>query len=271
MLKLYLLIVLVIVLSACLVYSALQNNAHDFTDDQCADCHAVPPVKGKRETLRMTASIDTLCRRCHVKNDDPLSHPVEMTPVNITPPADLPLSWEGKMTCATCHDIHALPQPGFDGGSHYLRRGVTGQAFCGACHRDSAIPEEGGSHARALGMAHMRYVEGAGGRIDSVSLACLSCHDGTLATKAEVKSGTWRHGSAFSSGYDSQGSHPIGVTYRRAMKRGRLHSMKGLNPKIKLINGKVGCTSCHDIYSKQGKMLVMSNEGSRLCLACHDY
>ena len=88
--KTYLAVVLLIVFSVCLVYSGLRNNAHDFSDDQCADCHAGTPVKGKRETLRMTASVETLCRRCHKKSEDALSHPVEMAPVSMVLPADLP-------------------------------------------------------------------------------------------------------------------------------------------------------------------------------------
>jgi len=269
--KTYLAVVLLIVFSVCLVYSGLRNNAHDFSDDQCADCHAGTPVKGKRETLRMTASVETLCRRCHKKSEDALSHPVEMAPVSMVLPADLPLSWEGKLTCATCHDIHASPQPGFDGRWYYLRRTVIGQAFCEACHGKNAIvPEEGGSHAGSLGVAHMKFEEGTSGRIDKVSLACISCHDGNLATKTEIKTGTWRHGSALSAGYDPQGTHPIGVSYRRAVKRGGLVPLERLNPKIRLVNGKVGCTSCHDIYSKLPNMLVISNQGSRLCLECHD-
>jgi len=271
MIKTYLLIVLMIVFAACLVYSALRNRGHDFLDNQCADCHASTPETGKRETLRMKASVEKLCRRCHQENKDSLSHPVEMVPVNIQSPADLPLSWEGKMTCATCHDIHASPSPGLDGTWYYLRREVIGQAFCIACHKDGpAGQEEAGSHARDLGKAHMGFAEGSGGRIDNVSQACLSCHDGAIAQNADVKTGTWRHGVALSSGYDAQGSHPIGIKYRRSMKRGGLRPLEGLDRKIRLINGRVGCVSCHDIYSKLPKMLVMSNQGSRLCLQCHD-
>jgi predicted CXXCH cytochrome family protein len=194
-----------------------------------------------------------------------------MIPVNIVPPADLPLSRDGKMTCTTCHDIHATPQTGFIGRSYFLRRAVIGQAFCEACHRDSAIIREGGgSHARDLGVAHMKFTEGSGGRIDKVSLACLSCHnDGSLATKADVKIGTFQHGMALSPGYGAEGTHPIGVKYSQAAKRGGFVPLKQLNPKIRLFKGKVGCASCHDIYSKLHNRLVMSNEGSKLCLACH--
>jgi len=261
-------VIFLIVITVCLAYSALQNNAHDFTVDQCSDCHAVTPVKGKRETMRMTTSIEMLCRRCHKKNNDPLSHPVEMIPENIMPPADLPLSWEGKMTCATCHDIHALPQPGVDGGSYYLRRAVTGRAFCDACHSVNPRAQEKG-HANDLKMAHTKYEEGSSGSIDRVSMTCLSCHDGTMAAKGNVKAGIFTHGVAISSPrYDDKGSHPIGVKYREAMRRGGLLRPKELlNPKIRLISGKVGCASCHDIYSKLPNMVVL--EGDSLCKECH--
>jgi predicted CXXCH cytochrome family protein len=31
----------------------------------------------------------------------------------------------------------------------------------------------------------------------------------------------------------------------------------------------VGCLSCHNTFSKVPNQLVMSNQGSALCLACH--
>lgn len=171
------------------------------------------------------------------------------------------------MTCATCHDIHASPRPGPDGSRYYLRRAVTGQAFCNACHGAGASARgKGDGHSAA----HMSFAEGKSGRIDKVSLACLSCHDGALASKTEVKTGVWRHGTALSYGQDAEVGHPIGVKYRKATKQGGLRPRAQLNPKIRLVSGKVGCTSCHDIYSKLPNLLVMSNERSRLCVECHD-
>ena len=262
---------LLLAISVCMAYSALQQNIHEFTVEQCPDCHAVTPVKGERRTLKMTAPIGSLCRRCHEKSiDDALSHPVDMVPVNIALPGDLPLSWEGLMTCSTCHNIHAAAPPGHGGKWFYLRRDVAGQPFCAACHREGpALPGMG--HAQALSFAHMKYIEGGGGRIDGISMICLSCHDGTLGSATNIKVGTWRHGAPFSPA-NLQGSHPIGVNYRRAMmsRRGGLHPPERLNRKIKLIDGKVGCTSCHDINSREPMLLAISNDGAGLCLECHD-
>jgi len=39
---------------------------------------------------------------------------------------------------------------------------------------------------------------------------------------------------------------------------------------IRLFEGRIGCGTCHDPFSKLPKQLVMSNKGSRICLACHD-
>ena len=43
-----------------------------------------------------------------------------------------------------------------------------------------------------------------------------------------------------------------------------------LDKRIRLFNGKVGCGSCHNPYSKNAKFLVIETEGGRLCLSCHE-
>lgn len=272
--KKYLLLAVLFLLSGGAAYTLLQNPAHDFSEQQCPDCHATTPVKGKRETLRMKASIEYLCGRCHSRHiENSLSHPVEMAPVTAIPPADLPLSWDGKMTCSTCHDIHASSDESGTLGRKFLRRKATGAEFCSACHVQDAKLAGKNGHSYGMGIAHMKYsADARGGRIDAVSQMCLSCHDGSLGKSSDVqiKSGSWSHGSSFSP-YDPQGSHPIGIRYRSAFtKRGGLRPVGMLDPVIKLIDGKVGCRSCHDPFSKERNHLVMSNSGSRLCLACHD-
>lgn len=174
------------------------------------------------------------------------------------------------MTCSTCHDIHASPPPGSLQWS-FLRRQTVGRSMCIACHAGGAESAMAMNHSQVIGTAHMKYEQQAkGARVDYVSMACLSCHDGSLNTADDVRIGTWKHGSAISR-FDPQGSHPIGVKYMRAMrKRGGLHPAERLDPAVKLVDGRVSCRSCHDLYSKQPKLLVMSNVGSRLCLACHD-
>lgn len=259
------LIPLLLALLAGLAYTVLRNTAHDFTADQCSECHAVTPVAGDRDTLMMTAPVPELCARCHSDMSDSLTHPVEVVPVEAAMPADLPLSWEGKLTCSTCHDIHAEPQTVFSVTLPFLRRPVTGPAFCSACH----IEESG--HTQMIGRAHMSVdTDNAGETVDSVSRTCLSCHDGSLGPNDNMMAGTWQHGVPMTR-FDPSGSHPIGVDYRRARsRRGGLHPATVVNPVIKLVEGKVGCSSCHDPYSGEQKKLVMANRGSRLCLGCHD-
>ena len=270
MIQRYAIISFFVLLSAGIVYMVFGTNGHEFTEDQCMTCHAVKPVKGKRDTLRMVASVKSLCARCHDKQENAISHPVEIVPARVVPPVDLPLSWEGKMTCSTCHDIHSAPIPGFGGKWLFLRRQTVGAAFCSSCHA-GADTGKGDSHTQALGVAHMKYIPSAEGtRIDKASMTCLSCHDGSLGSANDVNSGSWKHGVRMSP-FDPEGSHPIGVNYARAMrKHGGLRPVSQLNPAIKLIDGKVSCRSCHDMYATTYKKLVVTMSGSRLCFECHD-
>lgn len=66
--------------------------------------------------------------------------------------------------------------------------------------------------------------------------------------------------------------HPIGVNYLEAMirSRGRLRPPSSIDPAIKLENGYVGCTTCHDPTSQRRARLVINNERDQLCVACHD-
>jgi len=43
-----------------------------------------------------------------------------------------------------------------------------------------------------------------------------------------------------------------------------------LDERIRLFDSRVGCGTCHSLYSKRAALLVMSNSRSNLCLSCHD-
>jgi len=38
---------------------------------------------------------------------------------------------------------------------------------------------------------------------------------------------------------------------------------------LRLYDGKIGCGTCHNAFSKEKSMLVINNRRSRLCLECH--
>ena len=99
--------------------------------------------------------------------------------------------------------------------------------------------------------------EGNSGSIVSQDThSCMGCHDGTLADNIT----------------SLDQSHSVGIDYRLAQirSRGALRDPSLLDAAIKLENGQVGCTSCHDRDSQLRAGLVMSNAGSRLCFSCHN-
>lgn len=82
---------------------------------------------------------------------------------------------------------------------------------------------------------------------------CLGCHDGASASLVHR-------------------SHPVDIDYAFAQMRsgGKLKPAAALDPAIYLKDGQIACVSCHHPESLNGAKLVLSNDGSRICLACHN-
>ncbi|MFQ5464814.1 MAG: cytochrome c3 family protein [Thermodesulfobacteriota bacterium] len=240
------------------------SNYHAFKGS-CLDCHlTVPGPDGPPGAFRR--DISAMCLECHegVKN---LSHPVDIRP-SMAVPAGLPLDWKGQITCATCHPAHG---PGH--GDFHLRSTASGQGFCILCHGDI----ESALHRVSIGAAHSgTAMQGlmapwaVENTLDELSVKCLSCHDAVFAVESLVES----RGPLGGFYHNTMGiglSHPIGVSYIEARMKspGAYRPLRDLPDQIKLFGGLVGCGSCHNPYSKQHDRLVMSNERSALCMACH--
>ena len=119
------------------------------------------------------------------------------------------------------------------------------------------------------------------GQPDGSSILCLSCHDGTVALGNLIS----RNEVDFSQGItylpkgksnlttDLSDDHPISFVYDGALAAKDKHLV---NPKdivypVKLEKGKLQCTSCHDPHKNVfDDFLVVSNQTSKLCLACHN-
>jgi predicted CXXCH cytochrome family protein len=121
--------------------------------------------------------------------------------------------------------------------------------------------------------------------LGSDSNLCLSCHDGTVAPGATAVSGqVTMTGSMYSYdvlGTNLQSSHPFSLVLpindapdlvATLASKGTTADPTGA---VKLINGNIECTSCHDPHV-QGKdqvaqnFLVRDSSKGTMCLACHD-
>lgn len=123
---------------------------------------------------------------------------------------------------------------------------------------------------------------GKPGQPTGSSRLCLSCHDGTIAlgmifnmpNEISMAGGV----STLPPGptnleTDLSDDHPVSFAYTStlASTRGELSDPALLPPQVKLEDGQfLQCTTCHDPHKDlYGKFLVMSNDNSALCVACH--
>ncbi len=256
-------LVAVAALAGGYVYSR-QTDYHNFRG-RCLECHLTEPAPG--DTPRtFVKDIDEMCYTCHSDVKE-LSHPVGVIPT-MKVSKEFPLDWSGKITCVTCHPAHK-----FGSGPSHLRSRASGQGFCVMCHDnlDTAL------HETSVGSAHMGTTMASGievgelgATLDTLSLKCLACHDATTAPDSLVDNAAIRN-TVFHDNTDIGLSHPIGMSYYDTKRKyfGAYRDVKDLPKEIKLYGGIVGCGSCHNPYSKLHSELVMSNEKSALCLACH--
>jgi predicted CXXCH cytochrome family protein len=118
-----------------------------------------------------------------------------------------------------------------------------------------------------------------------ISKLCLSCHDGTIALDSfggAVGADFILDGEpGYIGGTDLSNDHPISFTYDTTLADadGSLHNPAVVTTELGdtidadlLFGGKVECASCHDVHNAadEAYLLVINNDGSDLCLTCHD-
>ncbi len=210
------------------------------------------------------------CAACHQVMSS-ASHPVGVVP-SMKVPESMPLT-DGRVSCLTCHDgsaaqDHPQRKPS---GQMFLRGEEASASTCTQCHTGANVSKSPHGQSRAMAHASSKSGSGVGAArsgavgLDAESRSCLQCHDGTLAGDA----GKHKPGSMFS----SNASHPIGVKYQSrpagATDPINLKPIRALDSRVRLYDGHIGCGSCHNVYAKEPKLLVMDNHASSLCVACH--
>lgn len=245
------------VLSVGVVFAAygLVKGPHRFSRTDCRMCHA----DADKDAGRLKPILSSTCEKCHRDIRQNQSHPVDIPP-EVPIPADMPLM-DGKLTCVTCHFVHPSSLRHRPFSKFLLRRPGRGVMFCSACHD---INEKGHLVFENVHLGSYRVTDRRG-TIDQYTLQCIECHDRYLGNpKDAVGVGVWNH-------FATKLNHPVGVSYVRiaARKPREFNPSTALPEEIRLFDGKIGCGTCHNVFSKEKDMLVMNNRGSRLCLECH--
>ena len=121
------------------------------------------------------------------------------------------------------------------------------------------------------------------------SRLCMSCHDGAIAVDqhyglagSDLRTGDSWGGIAVGAGGDLTNDHPIGFDYTAVASVDdeiRPETTPTTNPNIPtiadlLLDGTtMTCSSCHDVHntdSNDNYFLVNLQDGSQICLTCHD-
>lgn len=110
----------------------------------------------------------------------------------------------------------------------------------------------------------------SGASIDRLSNDCLACHDGVAAQNFKIRIKNNPAGRVMNL-EDIIGGHPVGMEYDRYLS----YDSNGYKRDVKFsggmlfAEGKVGCLTCHNPLNKEKGHLVMNNDKSELCFACH--
>jgi len=229
---------------------------HRVSQRECDMCH----MDADKDPGSLKPMSNSRCVGCHADLKASQPHPVDISP-NILLPADMPLV-NGKLGCITCHFFHPFSDRYKNRSGNLLRRPGRGAFFCAACH------------PRIDGKGHVVYESihrdsdrwsARNSSLDAYTLQCVECHDRHLDRSfgfdAAGKGG----------GFTRRSNHPVGVSLAQISARNpQKFNLPGALPQnVRLFDGKIGCGTCHNAFSKEKAMLVLNNWRSRLCLKCH--
>ena len=171
---------------------------------------------------------------------------------------------QGSLGCTFCH----APHSGLGGVTPLWNQKLSSSAY--TPYTSSTYKETGSGVPPILGKA---------------SSLCLSCHDGTVSIGQTAAYGTVPVQGNMNPknvlGTDLTGSHPFNLVLpikdapdlaASLVAQGTTADATGA---VKLINGNIECTTCHDphvqaIDTVAQNFLVRDSTNGQLCLACHD-
>ncbi len=270
---------------------ALRNSSRE-----CAICHirwldalvrTDQPETSMQNVLKRQAGTGDMCLSCHDGSVADSRFKVWSTqhhttgvvpPPKIKIPTDkFPLDDQGRMTCATCHTAHAVPESSDLKTVIFLRQPNVDSSLCLACHEDHAQKNEFQHPLGHTDQPIPQVILDAGGKTaeDQHTIICQTCHEPHGARNAwmlvlppsELCIACHTDKSPEVRAPAGAPVHHIGRTY------------PGFTPPQNLLDeratfgaqGQLSCLSCHRLHDASGAwpLLIRKNEGSDLCLDCH--
>lgn len=132
---------------------------------------------------------------------------------------------------------------------------------CTPCHQDDAdLTTLSPGHRAAASWYHAAIVEVTG---QSISASCLRCHDHSQPLPEELGGG-WEPPRPH-----VEASHPFEVRVA-ANRRGGYGIRRAIDPRLQLVDERIECTTCHDVFNDENDMLVAFGTRRDLCLGCHE-
>jgi hypothetical protein len=190
----------------------------------------------------------------------------------------------GTSLCGYCHDVH-VPKTGI-GVPLWARASVAGKTF--------------GMYVNPISMDATVYDPGttAAGFKDNYSSFCMSCHDGSVgifAPTAYVSGGTTGDVSHVpydfnmkNGKFDLAHVHPVNFDYNAVQAKVPEELYPAVDPvsavwkgysgsngvggnytTVRLFNGQMQCSSCHNPHMNSGIGTTLSSAYGRRCVACH--
>jgi predicted CXXCH cytochrome family protein len=181
---------------------------------------------------------------------------------NLSLPSGASVYSQGSLGCTFCH----APHSGLGGVTPLWNQKLSTKSY--VPYSSTTDPNQGNTQP-TLGIT---------------SSLCLSCHDGTVGVGQSAAYGQLPTNGTMNSidsfGTTLTGSHPFSLALPMkdasnlvsTLVQGKTADLTGA---VKLINGNIECTSCHDPHVQNidkiaQNFLVRDSSNAQMCLACHD-
>ncbi len=240
-----------------------------------------------QDVLERQAGSGDMCLSCHdgsvadsrFKVWSTRHHTTDSVPsAAVRIPTDIfPLDDQGRMTCATCHTAHAVPESSDLRTVIFLRQPNVDSSLCLACHPEHAAKNDFQHPLGEVDYPIPQEILDAGGKTsqDGRTVICQTCHEPHGARNAwmlvlppsKLCIACHTDKSPETSPPAGAPMHHIGQAY------------PGFEPPVALLEqkatfgpaGELSCLSCHRLHDASGAkpLLIRKNQDSSLCLDCH--